>query len=214
MLHPIGTLRACAPATGALLLTIAVLLLLASDDLLAGATRHFAHLQKRLSLPSSPSSSSSSAPPRGRLFVYEKNMKTGSTSWDVMLRGGGGGLKVSDCEKSLVENSLNVPRFAARSAGRDALVSCHVRRMAIPRTTDARILTSFNLEKDMVLSAYLQEKNLTAATYDRMSDDFVRFKREFRIFWALIYMVSWQGCGRVAVWRSGRWGEGVVMVCL
>lgn len=107
-----------------------------------------------------------------------------------MFRAPGGGLQLSDCPNSLVENSLNVPRFAGRFPGRDTLVSCHLRRMSIPRGTDARIITSFNLETDMVLLAYLQEKDLTVDTYDRMSAEFLSLKRDFRIFWALIYMVS------------------------
>jgi hypothetical protein len=120
------------------------------------------------------------------LYVYEKNMKTGSTSWDVMIREAEGKVDVTECRSSILENAIRVIGLA--NLKRDTIVSCHTRRMSIPRSVNVRIITSFNLEKDMLTSAFLQWKNLTIAEFDRSGDEYSTFKNNFQICWSLIYM--------------------------
>jgi hypothetical protein len=122
----------------------------------------------------------------GTIFLYEKNMKTGSTSWDEMIREAEGRVDVTDCRLTNLQNAVRVLDLAKEA--RDVIISCHTRRMSIPRSMDVKIITSFNLEKDMLISAFLQTKNITIAELDRSRDEYSAFKSDFEICWSLVYM--------------------------
>jgi hypothetical protein len=119
------------------------------------------------------------------IYVYEKNQKTGSTSWVQMFKQAKGKLSIADCRES---DSKNAMRIGWETFEADTLVPCHVRRMSIPRATEVRVIASFNLEKDMVMSAYMQWKNLTVEQVDKNGDDWLEYKKTFKILWSLDYM--------------------------
>jgi hypothetical protein len=121
----------------------------------------------------------------GTIYMYEKNMKTGSSSWTAMLREAKGDVLVRECRPTTVLNALQVYN---RKFSSDVLIPCHTRRMSIPRSADVRIITSFNLEKDMVTSAFLQRTNRTIDELDRTSEEYISHKRNFNILWSLDYM--------------------------
>jgi hypothetical protein len=120
-------------------------------------------------------------------YIYEKNMKTGSSSWVYMLLQAEGDLEEIPCMTSTSLNALTVDTHALGT--RDGLIACHTRRMSVPRRVhNVRFIASFNLEKDLVLSAYMQRKNLTIDKVDFNGTDYQHHKNTFRVLWSLDYM--------------------------
>jgi hypothetical protein len=158
--------RTTAPRTGARILFVSVLLLtgnvLRGGDLTNASFISGRNVPELLrpSLRASPNNSDD-LPTRveknmGTIFVYEKYMKIGSTSWDAMIREAEGNVDVTDCRSTTLQNAIR--GMDLTNEGRDAIIFCHTRRMSIPRSLDVKIITSFNLEKDMLTSAFLQTK--------------------------------------------------------
>lgn len=117
------------------------------------------------------------------LYIYEKNMKSGSTSWSQMLSDAGKDLDILPCWETNLLNALEANSY--KLGDRDALMVCHVRRMSLSRERPARIISSFNLEKDMVISAFMEQKNLTIEQVDKNSTVFQDFKEGFKKTWQL-----------------------------
>lgn len=120
---------------------------------------------------------------RKHLYIYEKNMKSGSTSWSAMLAAAATEWDTLPCWETSLLNALEANSHEITD--RDALMVCHIRRMSLSRERPARIISSFNLEKDMVISAYMEQKNLTIELVDKNSTDFLKFMEGFKRTWQI-----------------------------
>lgn len=130
------------------------------------------------------------------VYVYERNPKTGSTSWIRMIRrqaqlGHKEEFEVIPCRNDKILNTLAVSRYQVRNKSKNAILTCHLRRVAFARRPDVRIISSFFVQKDMVLSKYLQGRslNLSLLAGDdisiRNTPDYKEFVEGFKIDWQL-----------------------------
>lgn len=90
------------------------------------------------------------------------------------------------CTETTFRNALRANSYELKD--RDAVMPCHMRRMSISRKANVRIISSFNLDKDVVVSSFMQKQNLTIDQVDRLGSDYKKHKEGFRINWALDYM--------------------------
>lgn len=90
------------------------------------------------------------------------------------------------CKSSNLLNALQVSNYELKD--RDAFMACHARRMSFSRKSNVRIISSFTLDKDLIISAYMQRKNLTIDEVDRSGSDYKKHKKGFKISWGLDYM--------------------------
>lgn len=130
------------------------------------------------------------------VYVYERNPKTGSTSWIRMIRrqaqlGHKDTFQVIPCHSDKVLNSLAVSRYQIKDENKNSILTCHLRRAVFARRSDVRLISSFFVEKDMVQSKYLQMRGLNLSfhesNYDalRKSSDYADFVENYKIDWQL-----------------------------
>lgn len=129
-------------------------------------------------------------------YIYERNPKTGSTSWIRMIRrqaqlGHKSTFQVIPCHSDKVLNTLAVSRYRVKDQSKNSILTCHLRRVVFARRPDVRIISSFFVEKDMVLSKYLHKRDLNLSLYDgnynslRKSPEYTDFVENFKIDWQL-----------------------------
>lgn len=130
------------------------------------------------------------------VYVYERNPKTGSTSWIRMIRrqaqlGHKDTFQVIPCHSDKVLNTLAVSRYEVKDNSKNFILTCHLRRVVFARRSDVRIISSFFVEKDMVLSKYLHRRSLNLSSHEgnydaiRKSPDYSEFVENFKIDWQL-----------------------------
>lgn len=124
------------------------------------------------------------------IYAYENNPKTGSTSWDAELTRATAASKNFDmfsCDSNKIANSLAVASFAVEN--RSLFLSCPMRRVVFAQRPDVRLITSFFLEKELVFSNYLEERDLNLSSdLDAMADrveDYNLFLEKFQINWQI-----------------------------
>lgn len=100
-----------------------------------------------------------------------------------MLVAAAKGWDILPCWETNLLNALEANWY--NLTDRDALMVCHIRRMSVSRERPARIISSFNLEKDMVISAFMEQKNLTIEQVDRNSTLFLDFREGFKKTWQM-----------------------------
>lgn len=119
------------------------------------------------------------------VYIYERNIDTGSAQWADMMTSANSEWKKVECKKLRSENSM---RVALDTFDSDIFMACSTRRMSIPRGQEVRFISSFNMERDIVMSAFMEENRLSADKVDKNATSYVDFRKKFKILRSLDYM--------------------------
>lgn len=137
-------------------------------------------------------------PPKKSIFiyVYEQNANTGSNVWSQMMRTaemrtqgtgpvGVPSLQRFECNGSRLENSISL---AVEEFNKSVFTICSIRRMSVPRNVIIHPISSFNLDRDILTAAYMEEKNLPLEKVDKSGESWKEFKAGYSAFSSLDFM--------------------------
>lgn len=121
------------------------------------------------------------------LYVYEQNARTKSDAWSRLMKAaemrtqdarpdGVSAAQRMVCNGSRLENSI---LLAAEVFDTSVLAICAVRRMSIPRNVVVHPISSFNLDRDLLTTAYMEEKNLPYEKVNKSGNSWMEFKAEY-----------------------------------
>lgn len=121
------------------------------------------------------------------LYVYEKNIHTRSAEWARMMANAelrtqeiesvaDSAIRRVICNGSRLENSI---LLASQNFNTSVFTICAVRRMSLPRNVQIHPISSFNLDRDIVTAAFMEEKSVSFEKVNKSRRTWAEFKKGF-----------------------------------